>query len=169
MTLPTILIGLALLTMGRQLFWVFVGAAGFILGSTLASQFLIGQPAFVVVGVGLAAGLAGIVLAIFAQHLAISVAGFVMGSYVLVYLFSTFGTVGTGWTWLALLGGGIIGALLVVTFFDLTMIALSSLAGAKLIVEALNFDRLATSLLFVFLVAIGAAIQTGALKKKRHR
>jgi len=168
MILPTILVGLALLTMGRQLFWVFVGAAGFIFGSTVASHFLIGQPAFVIVGVGLAGGLVGIGLALFAQHLAVGVAGFVLGSYVLTYLLSTFGVVGTGWAWLAAVGGGIIGAVLVVTFFDFALIALSSLAGAELIIQTLNFERLATVLLFVLLVAIGAAIQISTLKK-RHR
>ena len=91
MALPTMLVGLALLTMGRRLFWVVVGAAGFIFGSTLASQFLTGHSAFVIVAVGLAAGLVGIASALFAQHLAIGLAGFVMGSYVLTYLLSSFG------------------------------------------------------------------------------
>ena len=167
MTLPTMLVALALLTMGRRLFWVFVGAAGFIFGFTLASQFLPGQSAFVIVGVGLAAGLVGIGLAIFAQHLAVGVAGFVMGSYVLTYLFSSFGLIGTDWTWLAVVAGGIIGAVLVVAFFDFALIALSCLAGAELIVQILNFERLTTFVLFVVLVAFGAAIQTSTLKKKR--
>jgi hypothetical protein len=168
MILPTILVGLALLTMGRQLFWVFVGAAGFIFGSTLASHFLIGQPAFLIVGVGRAGGLVGIGLALFAQHLAVGVAGFVMGSYVLTYLLSNFGGVGTGWTWLAVVGGGIIGAVLVVAFLDFALIALSSLAGAELIVQVLNLERLTTFVVFVGLVAIGAAIQASTLRKKRR-
>ena len=168
MILPTILVGLALLTMGRQLFWVFVGAAGFIFGSTLASQFLIGQPAFVIVGVGLTGGLGGIGLALFAQHFAVGVAGFIMGSYVLTYLLSTFGVVGTDWIWLGAVGGGIIGAVLVVAFFDFALIALSSLAGAELIIQTLNFERLTSVLLFVLLVAIGAALQTSTLKKRRR-
>ena len=162
------LVGLALLTMGCRLFWVFVGAAGFIFGLTLATQFLIGQSAFVIVGVGLAAGLVGIVLAVFAQHLAIGVAGFVMGSYVLTYLLSISGVVGTDWTWLAVVAGGILGAVTVVAFFDFALIALSSLAGAELVVQALNFERLTTFLLFLVLVALGAAIQTNTLKKKRR-
>lgn len=168
MTVPTMLVGLVLISMGRQLFWIFVGAAGFIFGSTLASQFLIGQPAFVVVGVGLAGGLVGIVLATFAQHLAVGVAGFVMGSYVLTYLFSISGVVGTGWTWLAVVGGGIIGAVLVVAFFDFALIGLSSLVGAVLITQAFTFERFTTFLLFVLLVAFGVAIQTSTLKKKRR-
>ena len=168
MTLATMLVGLTLLTMGRRLFWVFSGAAGFIFGSTLASQFLIGQSAFVIVGVGLAAGLVGIVLAIFAQHLAVGVAGFVMGSYVLTYLLSSFGGVGTDWTWLAVVAGGVIGAILVVAFFDFALIALSCLAGAELIVQVLNLERLTTFVLFIVLVAFGAAIQATTLRTKRR-
>jgi hypothetical protein len=153
--------------MGRQLFWIFVGAAGFIFGSTLATHFLIGQPAFGIVSFGVAGGLVGIGLALFAQHFAVGVAGFVMGSYVLTYLLSTFGVVGTGWTWLAAVGSGIIDAVLVVAFFDFALIALSSLSGAELIIQTLNFERLKTVFLFVLLAAIGAAIQTSTLKKMR--
>ena len=55
-----------------------------------------------------------------------------------------------------------------VAFFDFALIGLSSLAGAKLITQALNFERLTTFLLFVLLVAFGAAIQISTLKKKRR-
>jgi len=161
----TILVGLALLLIGRQLFWVFVAAAGFILGSSLASQFLIGQSTLVILAVGLAAGLVGVVVAVFAQNLAIGVAGFVMGSYILAFLFYTIGLVGTGWTWLALIGGGIIASALVLALFDLALIALSSLAGANLIIQITNFSPVMTSLVFVLLVAIGAVVQVSMLKK----
>jgi len=55
-----------------------------------------------------------------------------------------------------------------VAFFDFALIALSSLAGAEMMTQILNFERLATFLLFVLLVAFGAAIQTKTLKKKRR-
>jgi len=164
----TTLVGLALLLIGRQLFWVFVAAAGFILGSSLASQFLIGQSTLVISAVGLAAGLVGVVVAVFAQNLAIGVAGFVMGSYILAFLFYTIGLVGTGWTWLALIGGGIIASALVLALFDLALIALSSLAGANLIIQITNFSPVMTSLVFILLVAIGAVVQVSMLKRNTH-
>ncbi len=164
----TILVGLALLLMGRQLFWVFVAAGGFILGSSLASQFLIGQSTLVILSVGLAAGLIGVVVAVFAQNLAIGIAGFVMGSYVLAFLFYTIGLVGTGWTSVALIGGGIIATALVLALFDLALIALSSLAGANLIIQVTNFSPVMTSIVFVLLVAIGVVVQVSLLKKNTH-
>jgi len=154
--------------MGRQLFWVFVAAAGFILGSSLAGQFLIGQSTVVILAVGLTAGLVGVVVAVFAQNLAIGIAGFVMGSYVLAFLFYTIGLVGTGWTWLALIGGGIIATALVLALFDLALIALSSLAGANLIIQVTNFSPVMTSLVFILLVAIGVVFQVSLLKKNAH-
>ena len=164
----TVLVGLALLLMGRQLFWIFVAAAGFILGSSLASQFLIGQSTLVILAVGLTAGLVGVVVAVFAQNLAIGIAGFVMGSYVLAFLFYTIGLFGTGWTWLALIGGGIIATALVLALFDLALIALSSLAGANLIIQVTNFSPVMTSLVFILLLAIGVVFQVSLLKKNAH-
>ena len=161
----TILVGLVLLLMGRQLFWVFVAAAGFIIGSSLASEFLVGQSKWVILAVGLAAGLVGGGVAVFAQNLAIGIAGFVMGSYVLACLFYSMGLVGTGWTWLALIGGGIVATVLVLALFDLGLIALSSLAGANLIIQVANFSPVMTSLVFVVLVAIGVVVQVTLLKK----
>ena len=43
------IIGIALLAMGRRLFWVFVGSAGFILGMALATHFANGASGVVVV------------------------------------------------------------------------------------------------------------------------
>ena len=118
--------------------------------------------------VGLAAGLIGVVVAVFAQNLAIGIAGFVMGSYVLAFLFYTIGLVGTGWTSVALIGGGMIATALVLALFDLALIALSSLAGANLIIQVTNFSPVMTSIVFVLLVAIGVVVQVSMLKKNTH-
>ena len=167
--IANILIGIAVLTLGRKLFWVFVGAAGFVLGSSLAAQFLSGRPEWMVVATALAAGVVGLLLAIFLQRLAVGIAGFVMGSYALASLFLAVGLSGKGWLWLALVGGGIVGAALVLAMFDLALIALSCLVGAELIVQATDFSPLVTFLLFVVLVVVGAAIQTGMLRKDKYK
>ena len=65
------IIGIALLAMGRRLFWVFVGSAGFILGMALATHFANGASGVVVVVAALVGGVVGIVLLTFAQQLAI--------------------------------------------------------------------------------------------------
>jgi hypothetical protein len=42
--IPTIIIGLVILTLGRKLFWFFVGAIGFVFGLQLAMHYLYLQP-----------------------------------------------------------------------------------------------------------------------------
>ncbi|MBW1980969.1 MAG: hypothetical protein JRJ12_07090 [Deltaproteobacteria bacterium] len=168
MHIPAIFVGLALLTMGRQLYWIFVGAAGFIFASNLASQFMVGHSPLLMVIVPLAAGLAGVLLAILAQHLAVGIAGFIMGAYLLIFLFSLFGLMGPGWTLVAVAGGGSLAAALLLFFFDFALIALSSLAGATLLVGGLYWNSIFTWMLYAVLVVFGVACQTMHWKKGKE-
>jgi hypothetical protein len=78
-----LLIGIVVLTLGRRLFWIFVGTAGFLLGTRLTTQFPVGGPEWTPLAVALFAGLIGTIFAVFAQKLAVGIAGFVMGGYTL--------------------------------------------------------------------------------------
>jgi len=160
-----VVIGIALLTTGRRLYWVFVGAAGFLFASSLASTFLSSEPEWVALAIALAAGLIGIVLAIFTQRFAVGFAGFVLGSYALASLFFAVGLEGAGWMWLALVGGGIIGLALALAVLDFALIFLSSIAGAKLIVQTIHLNPTTSFVLFAILFGVGVAIQLGMLRK----
>jgi len=160
-----VLIGTALLTTGRRLFWVFVGAAGFLFASSLASEFLSREPEWVALAIALVAGLIGVALAIFAQRFAVGAAGFVLGSYAMVSLCFAIGLYGTGWMWLALFGGGIIGAVLSLAVLDFALIFLSSVAGAMLIVQTVHFNPTMSFAVFAVLFGIGVAIQVRMLRK----
>ncbi len=61
-------VGAALLILGRKLFWVFVGAIGFVLGMDIASRFLQGRPDWLILIVALGAGVLGALLALFLQR-----------------------------------------------------------------------------------------------------
>ncbi len=74
----TLLVGLAVLLLGRRLFWLFVGAAGFAVGLHVAPMVLNG-PEWLMVVAALVLGILGAVLAIFFQWLAIGLAGFAAG------------------------------------------------------------------------------------------
>jgi hypothetical protein len=91
MDIARIVVGIALLTLGRKLFWLFVGVAGFVLGFGLATQFLRGQPDWIVLVIALVAGLVGVLLALFLQRLAVGVAGFIAGGYILINLLNALG------------------------------------------------------------------------------
>ena len=70
----SLLVGIAVLLLGRKLFWLFVGAVGFVIGLGLAFQLLVEQPEWLILIAALVIGLAGAVLAIFAQKVAVVIA-----------------------------------------------------------------------------------------------
>jgi hypothetical protein len=71
----SIILGLAVLVLGRKLFWLFVGVAGFVFGLNLATELLGGEQAdWLILAAGLAVGLLGAVVAIVVQRIAIGIA-----------------------------------------------------------------------------------------------
>lgn len=161
-----LLIGIAALTLGRRLFWIFVGTAGFLLGTRLATQFPVGGSEWAPLAIALFGGLIGAILAVFAQKLAVGIAGLVMGGYTLASLFLTMGLDGPRLMSAALLGGGIAGAILVILIFDWALIVLSSLAGAMMIVQAASLHLPINILLFLVLFSVGIAIQSRMVVRK---
>jgi hypothetical protein len=160
MQLVTILIGILVLAVGRKLFWVVVGAVGFVIGLSLASEFLGGQPDWIILGVALLAGLVGAVLAILLQKVAIIIAGFFMGGYAAIWLIEMFQLDLGLFIWVIAILGGIIGAILAVFLFEAALIALSTVAGATLVVQAISLDQILSAILFVVLVIGGIIVQT---------
>ena len=157
-----IVIGTALLTMGRRMFWLFVGAAGFILCSEFTIRFPIGGPEWAPLVVSLLAGFIGAILAIFVQKLAVAVGGFILGSYTLASIAFSLGIETTHW--ITLVVGGVIGSLLVLAVFDWALIVLSSMAGAMLIVQSGLFEHPVNILVFLIMLSVGIAIQTHMFK-----
>ncbi len=103
-----VVLGLALLFLGRRLFWLFVGAVGFALGAFVATQ-LIEAGNVLTILIALGGGLVGILLALFLQSLAIGLAGFVAGALILQRMLELVGLDIGSWSWVILIIGGIIG------------------------------------------------------------
>ena len=169
MIISKLLAGVAVLILGRQLFWLFVGVVGFAFGMNIAA--LVFQPAsdWVVLAVGLVAGVVGAVCAYFLQQVAIAIAGFVAGGYVGAACVTLLTSQTAQAMWVAWLVGGVIGAVLLVVLFDWALIVLSSLVGASLIVEAVQMSAAVTPLLFVGLVAVGIVVQASWMGGGRER
>jgi len=161
-----LILGGALLVAGRKLFWLFVGAAGFITGVQLATRFSQGSGLPTII-VGLIVGVIFALLAVFLQGLAIGAAGFLAGGYVLTVLAGIIGFNQGASFWIAYIIGGILGVILVSFLFDWAIITLSSLAGASLIVQALFSQRAAGGLLFLILFIAGVLIQGSILRRER--
>ena len=169
MNLVTLLVGVALVTLGRELFWLFVGGVGFAVGVTLASQFVVGQPEWIGLGIALVSGMLGAILALSMQRLAVLVAGFVGGGEATLRFLHVFHVHSPAAPWLAFLIGGLVGAVLLRLLFNWTLIGLSSVVGASLIVQAVHVHASYTAFLYAALVALGVLVQTGTLRRKRSR
>lgn len=165
MVIARIIVGTISLIAGRALYWLFVAGAGFIVALTLATQFLQGESELVLIIIALGAGFIGAVLAVFAQRLAVSIAGFLMGGFALLTLFDIFNlSVGT-LDWVLYLIAGIAGAVLVSVLFDWALILISTFAGATIIIQALDPNPTISGILFVVLMLIGIIIQHSALRR----
>jgi hypothetical protein len=167
-SLVNLLIGLAALLFGRQLYWLFVAAAGFVLGFNLAQNLLQTDVAWLAIVIGLAVGALGALLAVFFQRLAIAIAGFVTGGYLLGQLAASLQIAAAADTFapvnlIIYIVGGIIGAVLVTVFFDPALILLSAILGATLTTpvaaEFLNLDPTLRAVLYIVLLVLGIGVQ----------
>lgn len=147
---------------GRRLFWVFVAGTGFVCGTLLAAHGLDRPPDGVLLAVALVAGIVGALIAVFAQKLAIGLAGLLAGGFLGHAL-----SVGFHWNvapWLPVVVGGVVGAVVLTVLFDWALIALSALMGSAVIVQHLPLAPPWPTLLFVGLLAVGMAFQTRQLR-----
>lgn len=162
-------LGLAVLTMGRRLYWLFLGGIGFVFGYDIAKQIIHGQPPTVIFVIALCAGVAGALLAFIFQKFAVLFGGFLAGGYLFVELMKELGT-GSGHSyWLLFILGGVIGALFMKVLFSWALIVLSSFMGAVLILRAFHIGTRLPGLLFVLFFLLGIAVQGGLLSRKSHR
>jgi Domain of unknown function (DUF4203) len=156
-----IIIGAALLLFGRKLYWLFVGGVGFIVGFQIATDFLHGQPEWVILLIALGAGLLGIIAAIFLQRIVVAIAGFFAGGYFLSSLAMTaLHSHHESLRWLAFIVGGVVGAILTRYLLDPALIILSSLAGATAFSMNVPLQPSAQGILFIVLFFLGIFIQT---------
>jgi hypothetical protein len=159
----SVLVGIAVLLLGRRLFWLFVGAVGFVVGLNLAFQLLTDQPEWLIVVAALVVGFIGAIVAIFAQKVAVIIAGFIIGGIGLLWLLQVFGLDPGRLDWVVFVIGAIIGAIIIALLFEAALIALSSLTGAALITQVINqafqFDALIIAVIFVVLLAVGIIVQ----------
>lgn len=167
-----ILLGTLLLLLGRRLFWLFVGAVGFVAGTQVADRFLPGQPENTVIVFSLVVGLVSAVLAVALRRVALGIAGFLAGGYLLTQtLAATAQPVPPGTEnlapWVLFLVGGLVGAVLMNVLFDWTLIVLSALGGAVLIckcIHGLN-EQLMTAI-FTTLTILGVLAQAGLIRRR---
>lgn len=165
MLIVNTLLGASLLIWGRKLFWLFIAAAGFLTGWQIAQAITQNEIVGIIIGIFFAIG--GALLAIFLKTIAIGVAGFLMGGWVLSGLAGLIGIDSGILFWIIYLIGGIGGAILIGTFFDWAVIFLSSFGGAVLITDAFSLDGLVRIVTLIGLVVFGIVIQASQMRKDK--
>jgi hypothetical protein len=108
------------------------------------------------------------ILAVFIQSLAIGVAGFFGGGYILLGFAGMLGLDRGIVSLIVFILGGVIGVLLVMWLFDWALITISSLAGASMLVQALHLQRDAGGVLLLILVIIGVSVQGAILRTEKQ-
>lgn len=167
-----ILIGTALLLLGRRLFWLFVAGIGFVVAMDLVLRLFAGPQAeavtLIALIVGLIAGVICALLAIFLQRTAVGIVGFLAGGYVVLSLFDILqlGDM-TVLAWALVFVGGIVGVILALVVFEWALIVLSSLSGAGLIAQSVGVGRPLAALIFVAALIVGFVVQGRMLRKER--
>ena len=164
MNIPMVVSGVAALLLGRRLFWLFVAVVGFTGGFTVAQAIFIDQPQWIIWALGLAAGIVGLVLAVFIQKLAVGLGGFAAGAYVALRL-ASIGSYELHPAWVLL--AGVAGAVLLYIFFDWALVVLSSGAGAALVIEGIPKLPVPDLGLFWILAGLGIVVQTAMMVRKK--
>jgi hypothetical protein len=169
MDLIKIIVGGLLLALGRKLYWLFVAAVGFAVGLALAGRLFQGSPEWVMILAGLLLGLLGALLAKFFQKLALGIAGFAAGAWIVQALLSKSEGSSTPLILGLALVGGIIGAVLVTAAFDWALIFLSAAAGSLLIAQSLPIEGLGNWFVILVLFILGIFLQLGLRESGRRR
>jgi len=159
--------GAALLLAGRKMFWLFIGALGFIAGVQVTASILHG-PDWLLVLIGLIAGVIFAALATLLQRLAVVIAGFLSGGYVSMVLAGMLGFKGGSITWVVYILGGLVGIALLNFLFDWAIIMLSSLAGAALIIRTFSAHGGSVQLIFFGLFILGVLVQSSLFRIEKR-
>lgn len=167
MAILNALVGAALLFFGRKVFWLFVAGAGFVAGTSLATNTL-NSPEWLNIIIGIGVGLVAALLAVFMQRFAFGLAGFLAAGYIALQLLPLINLENSWVPWLVFISGGIIGAILVGAFLDWALIILSSLAGSSLVIGSLNLPQGFGVIAIIILVVVGISVQARDLKREER-
>lgn len=163
--LLSVVVGILLLVLGRRVFWFFVAVIGFLWGLQLASQFFNAESQVLILAVAVTTGLLGALLAVFLQHLAVGLAGFLAGAHLFTAFSSLFNWQSGPFLFAFSVVGGVMGAVLAVVLLDWALVILSSLVGASLICQVLPLQQPMTLLCFVVLTVLGILIQSSFIRR----
>jgi len=154
-------LGFLLLILGRKLYWLFVGVVGFVLGVSLGMEIFPAESDLVLIIVAVIAGVIGSILANVAQRIAVAIAGFFVGGYLIQHVVVDWMSISMPVSDIFVFFiGGILGIILLLLLFDWSLIILSSMFGAYLLIKITNLDSVLQLFAFAALCFVGIIIQS---------
>jgi hypothetical protein len=159
-----VIVGVVLLVAGRRVFWLAVGALGFLAGMAAMEHWGAGLSPAAHLLVAIAAGVVGLLLAILLQKVAVALAGFFLGVVLTAALLPALGITLGPWTGLALAAGGLVVAALALGLFSLALVVLTAGGGASLLTEAIAPPAPWPAILLVALWVVGVLVQRRSVR-----
>ncbi len=163
-----IAVAVALLMLGRRLYWLFVAGVGFVVVMGLATEYLETSEEWMTLVLAIIAGIAGALFAIFLQKLAVAVAGFAAAAYSVLEVVQYLGF-GEQVGMVAALVAGVLGAIFASVLFDWALILLSSLAGSILLVDTFDLEGQLALVVMVVVAIAGISIQANMLHRDKGK
>jgi hypothetical protein len=154
-----ILAGAAITLFGRKLYWFTIAAVGFFAALELTSRFFDDQSAWIAIVLAILIGAVGAFLAVAVQKIAVGVAGFVLGGFLLLQVLMAFDLPIDNWKWLIFIAGGLLGMVLLSALFEWTLIMLTAIIGSILITQSSLLPEGSRLLVFLFALILGLGVQ----------
>ncbi|MDF1515576.1 MAG: DUF4203 domain-containing protein [Anaerolineae bacterium] len=169
MTFLRIIVGLLLLTLGYQLFWLFVSGVGFVTALSLTEIWAEATPTWLTLIIALFVGLIGALIAVFLQEFAVGLAGFLAGGSVALGFARILEIHAPAVIWILAGVGAFTGLVLAVVLFDWAVIILSSLSGALMIAQSFNISQPVMLLVTAITFTLGFVTQLSWMQKNERR
>jgi drug/metabolite transporter (DMT)-like permease len=164
--LTQVILGSIQLLLGRRIFWLMVGIAGFLVG-LYVTVYTLNSPAWLKILIGLGAGLIAALLAVVIPKPMAAIFAFLAFGLAAVLFASALGVQrGSTVYWIILVGTGLAGAILAFVLFDWALIIGTSLIGAGAVTAGLAVllkfppNGILAILLFLILIVIGVLSQS---------
>jgi hypothetical protein len=158
-----LVLGLALVFVGRRLFWLFVGAVGFVAGVHFAPLVAPGQPAWGPLLIAAGLGIVGAVLAVLLQRFAVALAGWFAGGLLASRLALELGWSSQTGAAIAFVVGAIVVAIAFSLLFDWALIGITTVIGALMICDTIALSPAVKWIIAAVLVVVGFMVQARAL------
>lgn len=159
--------GVVLLVAGRKLIWLLAAVVGFFVGLSLVQAWLPDLGIEARLGLSVLVGLAAAGLVVFVEKVGVGLVGLGVGGLITHWLISHLGYQVDGWLWLLVAVGAAVGWVLSRGAFKLGMAALSAVAGATLVLEAMGGGASYQPLILVGLAGVGVLIQMLPTRRRR--